>query len=298
MARARTPRNLARLALAATAVAAAAAAVPAVASASGDDGDFSIVVENTGDQSNAITLPPVAEVGQTAQNTVSMDMDMGVEGAGMSTELGFGLEMVMTSEVTEVADDGSYAALTTLDSVSVVDLPDGVNEADIPCVGITGLEIDQTFDAAGNTMSMEPVGDDFGSAESLCVDQLASTESQSAVVYPDEPVGPGASWSADIVAENQGMEIPVTYHYTLTEVSDGRFTVEASLDSDFEVDQDGVVGTGNMSGTGTFSGAVANPLDMSSTFGVALEMESDLDGQELSMRVDMNIDMASVVPTS
>ena len=295
MARARTPHHLPRLALAITVV--AAAAVPSAASASGDDG-VSIVVENAGDQSNAITLPPVAQVGQTAQNTIGMTMDMGVDGAGTSTEIGFGLEMVMSSEVTEVAADGGYAALTTLDSVTVVDLPDGVNEADLPCVGVTGLEVEQTFDAAGNTVSMEAIGDELDSTQSLCVDQLSSTESQSAVVYPDEPVGPGATWSADIVATNQGIEIPVTYHYALTDVSDGRFTIETTLDSDFDLDQDGLVGTGNMSGSGTFTGAVANPMEMTSAFNLTLDMVSDIDGEELSMTVDMSLDTESVVPTS
>ena len=79
-------------------------------------------------------------------------------------------------------------------------------------VGVTGLEVEQTFDASGNTVSMEAIGDELDNTQSLCVDQLSSTESQSAVVDPDEPVGPGATWSADIVATNQGIEIPITYH--------------------------------------------------------------------------------------
>ena len=73
-----------RLALAITALAAG-ATVPAAASAAGDDSGAEIVVEDAGDQTNAITLPPPAQVGQTAENTIGLDMDLGVDGGGMST---------------------------------------------------------------------------------------------------------------------------------------------------------------------------------------------------------------------
>ena len=76
------------------------------ASASGNDADLVIVVESTGDQANVITLPAPAAVGQTGQSTIAMNMDLGLEGGGMSTAFGVGLEMSMTTEVTEVLADG------------------------------------------------------------------------------------------------------------------------------------------------------------------------------------------------
>jgi hypothetical protein len=202
------PRN--RLVLVAAAAFAAAAAIPAAAAASGDD-EATIVVEDAGDQANAITLPAPAEVGQIVESTTTLDMSVAI-GGSMSTELAVGMEIAMTSEVTEVAADGGYVALTTLDRVEVTDMPDGANEADVPCVGITGLQIEQRFDAASNPVSTEPVGAGLGAAESACVAQLSSTQSQAAVVFPSEPIGPGATWSADLVTVNQGIEVPVTYH--------------------------------------------------------------------------------------
>ena len=294
----RAPRILPRFALAIVAVAVVAAADPVSASASGDDADLDIVVESTGDQSNAITLPAPAAVGQTGQSTIAMNMDLGLEGGGMSTAFGVGLEMSMTTEVTEVLADGGYVAHTTLDSVEVSDLPEDSEEAEFPCVGMTGIELEQSFDAAGNSTSMEPVGSGLGSAESTCIEQLSSTQSQATVVYPDEPIGPGATWSADIVTENQGIEVPVTYHYTLTEVRDGRFTIQTTLDSDFDVEQDGIVGTGNMSGSGTSSGAVDNPLDSAASFTMALDMVSDIDGEDMTMTFNVDIEVVSVVPAS
>ncbi|HET9546388.1 MAG TPA: hypothetical protein VFO97_01065, partial [Desertimonas sp.] len=97
---------------------------------------------------------------------------------------------------------------------------------------------------------------------------------------------------------NQGIEVPVTYHYTLTEVRDGRFTIQTTLDSDFDVEQDGIVGTGNMSGSGTSSGAVDNPLDSAASFTMALDMVSDIDGEDMTMTLNVDIEVVSVVPAS
>jgi hypothetical protein len=205
------------------------------------------------------------------------------------------MEIAMTSEVTEVAADGGYVALTTLHRVEVTDLPDGADQADVPCVGVTGLQIEQRFDASGNAVSTEPVGE-LGSAEAACVEQLSSTQSQAAVVFPSEPVGPGASWSADLVTVNEGVEVPVTYRYTLTDVSGGRYSIDATLDAQFEVEEGGVTASGTMTGSGTIAGAVDNPLVTSSSFDIAMEMASDV--EDFSMNLDISIDLLAEAPPS
>ena len=117
-------------------------------------------------------------------------------------------------------------------------------------------------------------------------------------MFPAEPIGPGATWTADLVTANQGVEIPVTYRYTLTDVSNGRYTIDATFDSDFEVSQDGFTWTGHMSGSGSTTGAVGNPLDMSLSFQVAMDMQSEIEDGDMSMSIDMNIDVLSEVPRS
>ena len=106
MSRARTPRSCRHVLALSGAAVLAGVSVPAVASATGGDDGVGIVVENAGDQANAITLPAPAVVGQTAQTTLVLVMDLSVDAGGMSTEVGIGLEMAMTSEVTELTDDG------------------------------------------------------------------------------------------------------------------------------------------------------------------------------------------------
>src|SRR5262245_28281064 len=218
------PRPRLLLVAAAAFAAAVAWSGPAAASASDVDDSVDVVLESAGDQANAIMLPAPARVGQVAESTTALDMHVAVGGA-MSTEVAIGMEIAMTSEVTEVAADGGYDALLTLHRVDVTDMPEGADESDVPCVGVTGLQIAQRFDAAGNAVSTEAVGD-LGAAEAACVEQLSSTQSQTAVVFPDEPVGPGASWTADLVTVNEGIEVPVTYRYTLSAVSGGRYSID------------------------------------------------------------------------
>jgi hypothetical protein len=283
-----------RLLLIAAAASAAAAAVPAAASAGDGDDPVDVVLEDAGDQANAITLPAPARVGQIAESTTALDMHIALGGA-LSTQVDAGIEIAMTSEVTEVAADGAYVALTTLHRVDVTDIPAGADEADVPCVGVSGLRIEQRFDAAGNAVSTEPV-DDLGPVEAACVEQLASTESQTAVVFPRQPVGPGASWSADLVTVNEGVEVPVTYHYTLTAVSGGEYSIDATLEAEFEMAEGGVAVAGTMTGSGTITGSVDNPLVTSPSFDIAMEMESD--AGDFTMDLDMGIDVQAEAPKS
>ena len=271
---------------------------PRRASAESDGDGPTIVVENAGDQSNAINLPAPPQVGQAAQTAMAIDMALAIDDGGNSTEVAVGLAMDLTMEVTAVSEDGGYVTVLTLDAVEIKDMPDGADASAVPCVGVDGLQLEQTLDSAGNTLSLEPVGTGLGGAEMGCVEQFASTQSQSAVVFPAEPVGPGASWSADVVVENQGVELPVSYHYTLSDVSNGRYTIEATLVSDIDITQGGVDVTGTMAGAGTTTGAVANPLDVSSTFNVTTDMVSSVDGMDMSMSMDMNIEMATKSPQS
>ena len=196
-------------------------------------------------------MPAPAEVGQVAESTTALDMHVAIGGA-MSTEVAVGMEIA-----TDVGGHRGGGGWRLRDPHhprprGVTDLPDGADEADVPCVGVTGCRSSRRFDAAGNTgVDWNPSGKGSDRAETACVEQLSSTQSQAAVVFPAEPVGPGASWSADLVTVNEGVEVPVTYHYTLTAVSGGRYSIDATLDAEFEVDQGGVAVTGTMTGAGT-----------------------------------------------
>jgi hypothetical protein len=282
----RTTRTLSRIVLVATTVAVAGAVAPLTAAGSGEEGP-NIVVEDAGDQANAVTLPASARVGEVTNSTVALDMAMSTTIGGWIDEASIGLAMTLTSEITEVFPDGGYVALTSLDSVEATELPDGTDPSTVPCVGVSGVQLVQTFDAAANTVSVEAVDTGLDAAALACVEEFTSTQTQSTVVFPAEPIGPGASWTADVVFRSQGIEMPVTYHYTLTDMADGRYTIDATLASDLDVSRNRLSAIGTLSGSGTLSGAIDNPMDVSSSFEMTMGLASSMGGRDLTMTTDI-----------
>jgi hypothetical protein len=118
-------------------------------------------------------------------------------------------------------------------------------------------------------------------------------EAQSTVVFPAEPIGPGASWTADVVFQNQRLGVPVTFHYTLTDVADGRYAIDATLESDLDVSRNRLSATGTFSGSGTLSGAIDNPMDVSSSFNMTIGMASSVGGYDLTMLTDIATETSS-----
>jgi hypothetical protein len=269
---------------------------PLTAAASADDGPV-VVVESFGDQASAIALPGAARVGQVTRSRFALDMSMSTTVGGWSDEASIGLVMALTSEIVEVFPDGGYVVLVLLDSVEATELPEGTDPSTVPCLGVTGVRLEQTLDAAGNTASVEPVDTGLDAAALACVEEFTSAQMQSTVVFPAEPIGPGASWTAEFVFQNQAAEIPVTYRYTLMDVGDARYTIDATLASVLDVARSRLSATGTMSGSGTLSGAVDNPMDISTSFEMTIELASRMGGRDLTMMTDIATNITST-PTN
>jgi hypothetical protein len=220
-------------------------------------------------------------------STYAVNMAMSTTIGGWTDEASIGLTMAVTSEVTEVLSDGGFVALTSIDGVEATELPDGTDPSTVPCVGVSGLQLEQTFDAAGNTSSVQPVDTGLDTAALECVEEFTSTQTQSTVVFPAEPIGPGASWTADLVFRNQRIEIPVTYHYALVHVADGRYTIDVTLEFDVDVSRNRLPATGTLSGSGTVSGAIDNPMDVATSFEMTMDLTSSMGGRDLTMSIDI-----------
>ena len=272
----------------------AAAGAPVAATAGGDGiGDIEITVDDVVTSPTPCSLPPAPEVGQVAGTTMTFEADLDVQGGGADEQVSLGMAVETTTEVTEVTADNGWITLTTLDAIEVTDAPAGADAAGAPCVGVSGLQLEETWDRAGQSVSWELVGDDLGPAQQACADQLSSTQSQVPIVFPPEPVGPGARWTADLEVVSQGFTFPVSYHYTLRDLADGVYTLDVTFDSEFEVESQGFVFTGTMTGSGTMGGSIEQPVGATASMTMHLEMRSDVDGEELSMSMDMTVEMRS-----
>jgi hypothetical protein len=234
---------------------------PAVAS--GDDGSEA-VVESAGDVANAIELPPAATVGQHATSVTRIDVGIT---AGAS-EIGLGVELHASTEVVDVGADGGYVTRSTYDDIVLTsgDAATGATAFD----ALAGVEFWQMIEGSGRVTSVAPVDrdaltDEQRSAFASVVGNLQGAQT----VYPDVPVGLGARWDVEQPVAGDSFPVTAAYHYELTAIEDGRFTIAVSYSSSFDTVVDGVAAAGTVSGLGSIHGSVDNPLDMTYTLGQA-----------------------------
>ena len=180
---------------------------PVSASASGDDELSDIVVESTGDQWNAHDL-----AGSRRRRPDRPEHDRDEHGSrprrrGMSTAFGVGLEMSMTTEVTEVLADGGYVVQRRSTVWRSATCPTTMRKRN-SCVGTTGIELEQSFDAAGNSTSMGAVGSGLGAPSRRASSSLTSPRPRPLLCTRRADRARGEAGWQNIVTENEGIEVP------------------------------------------------------------------------------------------
>jgi len=256
--------------------------------ASGADGDGRVVVESTGDPDTAVLLPPSASVGQTATSIATFRVT--VESGGRRVDLA--VEYAYTSEVTAIADDGGYRSLLTIDRIALTEVPDGVDPATLGYDRLSGVQLTQRLDRAGRVLTTDLVGADAMSDADHSIAQGFTASFEAAqFVFPDAPVGVGASWTTELSVASDGLSVPVAYRYELTDLSYGIYTVSVSYASDFEATIEGAVATGTVAGLGRATGSVANPLNVSVDLGQTIVAATD--NSELTVAVKLTTESGS-----
>jgi len=237
-------------------------------SASGDEGGSPVVVESAGDQATATILPPAAVVGQAAGSVTTIHLSITAQGSPID----LAIRVDLRAAVSQVAPDGGYTAVTTIDRIQLFEAPEGVDRAALGYEELAGARFQQTFDRAGQVLSTELLAAESLSDAARSAAQGFTGNLQSAqFVYPAEPVGVGAKWSAELEITTEGLTLPATYHYELTDVSDGRYTVTVSYRSTIETTIQGAPVSGTVAGLGSVSGSIDNPLDVSVTLGQTID---------------------------
>jgi hypothetical protein len=231
------------------------------AATSGDDGSDA-VVESAGDAASAVELPPAATAGQTATSMTRIDVGIS---AGAS-EIELGVELHASTEVVDVGADGGYVTLSTYDDIVLTSGEAAASAAAFDA--LAGVEFRQAIEASGRVTSVAPVEPDALTDEQRGAFASVVGNLQGAqTVYPDVPVGVGARWSVEQAVSGDSFPVTASYHYELTAIDDGRYTIAVSYSSTFDTVVDGVAAAGTVSGLGSINGSVGNPLDVTYTLG-------------------------------
>jgi hypothetical protein len=85
------------------------------------------------------------------------------------------------------------------------------------------------------------------------------------VGFPEEPVAVGDTWTSQGSVGSHGTTIPVTYHSSLTALTDSTYTMDVSYAQSFSQSTDAGAIEATIAGSGRITGSVTNPLVVSAT---------------------------------
>jgi hypothetical protein len=279
-----SPRPYRRLVMVAgvTAAFAAPLGAPASAAPSGGDADGEIVVETTGDDASAVLLPPAAAVGQAARTSATIGVSLSADGR----EVDLAVDIELASTITEVAADGGYRAVVTMERIELTDPPAGVDPASLGYDDLAGVRFAQTVDGAGRITGTELLDAGALSEEARnAADGFAAYLRTAQFAFPGEPVGIGAAWTTELEIATEGFAVPASYRFELTDVADGRYELAVSYRSEFETTIDGVDTAGTVVGLGLASGSLDNPLDVTLDVGQTIDATTDAVALGVAVRV-------------
>jgi hypothetical protein len=237
-------------------VAAAALAVAAIGVAGGSTHVVAEPVETT-TAVVPVQLPAPAAVGQQA--------DVRARIAHATAAGTFEVVVSMATAVTVVNSDGSY---TTRSTISMLDVPVGAEVAGNGVNNLVNQSFEQTFTAGGTAI---PQNSTLINATSMSAEQQASGRalvdaiSMVSTGFPAEPVSVGDSWTVDGTVGSHGITIPVTYHCSLTALTDSTYTMAVSYTQPFSHPTNAGVIEATIAGSGTIVGSSTNPLVVSAT---------------------------------
>jgi hypothetical protein len=226
----------------------------------------------------SVQLPAPAAVGQQADVRASI--------AHATAAGSFEVDVAMATAVTVVNPDGSY---TTRSTISMLDVPVGAEVAGNGVNNLVNQSFEQTFTSGGTAI---PQNSTLINATSMSAEQqaggraLVDAISMVSIGFPAEPVSVGSSWTVDGTVGSHGITIPVTYHCSLTALSESTYTMVASYTQPFSHATNVGVIEATIAGSGTIVGALTNPLLVSAT------LYQTIDGIEGSVPLHIDTSIA------
>jgi hypothetical protein len=205
----------------------------------------------------SVQLPPPAQVSQQVEVVARI---------GHTTAAGaFDLVVAMSTAVTVVNTDGSY---TTRSTIRMLDVPVGAEIAGNGVNNLVNQSFEQTFTAGGTAVPRESP---LINAASMSAEQqqsgraLVDALSMVSIGFPAEPLTVGTSWTIDGAIGSHGITIPVSYHCSLTALTDTTYTMAVTYTQPFSQSTDTGTIEATIGGSGTIVGSLTNPLVVSAT---------------------------------
>ena len=224
-----------------------------------------------------------AEKGGRDVQAMKMDLTVAAKAGGQSMDMSMGMTSDLEVTVDDVRADGSFV-LKSVSSKTHVTLGGqlaqmaGGQESTI-AEAVNGQVTTVTQDAQGRALALEMP------EENPLMKQMAggldSAMKGSAVMFPDAPVGVGATWQALAFVDMMGGKVRMVAEYKLVELSGRKGKVDLTMR--------GAIGSGESMGLANGGGTV-NALSFTGTGNIAFDLDRpSASAAQIDMHVDAEI---------
>jgi hypothetical protein len=140
---------------------------------------------------------------------------------------------------------------------------------------LIGLPIEIDYDASGAQTAFRAAAGTSPSADQLqLIADLSASGATGPLVYPADPIGVGASWTATLRLPASWAVLPLTYSYRLVAGADDRYTIDytwsgeaAPLTLTDDAADPGTTMSGTVSGSGTITRNAAGTSSVATDHG-------------------------------
>jgi hypothetical protein len=133
--------------------------------------------------------------------------------------------------------------------------------------------------------------DELTEEQRAAAEEMFGSTETATFAFPGESVGVGARWTDEQSIPSGGIEAPVVYEYELVELTDETYTIEVTIDSEFDEEVEGADLAGAFTGGGTLSGERDNPLALSGTIELSGDFDIEADGESATMEMEVIVEL-------
>ena len=192
-----------------------------------------VVAETGGEPRQALRYDLAAVTAQTTQMDMDMSLTMGMGGQSFDQSMPTirtGVSIVDPS----VNGDGNLRMGFRMDGMSMVDNGTEIDpmmraQLDAAFSQMNGFGGTMVIDDRGNLVNSEFDLESVAPALRQQLESTMQTMQQSVIPLPEQPVGVGARWSADMSVAMNGMSLSQTASYELTEMGEGYVVIVSTI---------------------------------------------------------------------
>lgn len=247
-----------------------------------------------------VRLPPTPHLHDASAGTYDVSVSVRAEGED-TTDVGpqrAHVRMNYRTSVVDVDTDSSYTTETKVRDLHLVSASKALQDVRPKLAALASFTMRQDYGADGEPQSRPEIVDE-GELEPDQRDLLhhfVDEMAQTAASFADHRVAEGDTWDVERTYTENGIDLTVVTHYTLSKLTADSYTLTYQHDSDIDQssDSDGqqTTVTGHIKGSGTIVGSRTNPVAVTVRAVERVQMDFSSDSGDMHMTMRFTFDSA------